>query len=231
MLFPIEKQNLSKCKFSSAFGERVHPITKKKDMHRGIDIAVPQGTPLVAIEDGEITINKVNNGGPTVGFGYYLVIKYKNGLHSVYAHLRELSKQKIGSKVTKGQIVAYSGNTGSSTGPHLHFEIHEGGLLFKSQVKNKDTAVDPLKYYPQLKGMLGKYLTNINFDKGADNMPDNQIVEFKEKWQENLFYDTIENLKKKGALLNTEEWLNKYKNKKLTVSELGLLALVMADRD
>lgn len=230
MLFPIRQQDLKNARFSSAYGKRTHPITSKPDMHRGLDIAAPLGTPLIALDDGKVTISKVNNGGPTIGFGYYIAIQYANNLISLYAHMKELSKLKVGDKVKKGQIVGYVGSTGSSTGPHVHFELHENGLLFKSQVKNKDTAVNPLKYYPQLEGMLGKYLTNIVFDKGVDDMPDN-IVEFKEKWQENLFYDTIENLKKKGVLLNTDEWLNKYKSKKLTVSELGLLALVMADRD
>lgn len=225
MLFPVREQDLSKCRYTSAFGIRTHPITKKQDMHRGIDIAMPSGTPLIALGDGVVTVSKVNNGGATVGLGYYLVIKYDNGLYSLYAHLRELPKVKVGQRVKQGDIVASSGNTGSSTGPHLHFEIHKDGLLFKSQVTNKDTAIDPLTYYPELKGLLGKYLTNVSFKKEVE-----EDMKFKEKWQEELFIATVNSLASKKKIHNREDWLNKYNSGKLTAEELALLALAVADR-
>ena len=232
MLFPVRQEDLKKCRFSSPYGARIHPITKLLDGHRAIDIAMPVGTPLLAIDDGTIIKNNVNIGGYAKGYGYYLVIKHDNGLYSLFAHLKELSKCKVGSRVRKGQVVAYSGNTGSSTGPHVHFEIHKGNFLFRTQVTGKDTAIDPVTYYPQLKGMLGKYLNNLVFDANEDEKDEeDDIVEFEEKWQENLLVDTIEKFRDKKVLNNADYWLDKVKNKTLTTSELGLLALVMAERD
>lgn len=148
MLFPIK--DLSKGRYNSKFGYRVHPITEKRSKHRGIDVAMNQGTELMALENGVIHINKVNGSGINNGYGNYLVIKYDNGYYSLYAHLKQLSKFRVGTRVNKGQVVAYSGNTGSSTGPHLHFEIHKGAFLFGSQVRSSDTAINPINIYPDV---------------------------------------------------------------------------------
>lgn len=224
MLFPIKVQDLSKCRYNSAFGSRIHPITKIPTKHRGIDIAMPTGTPLVAIDSGVILYNQNN---PT-GYGYYVVIKHDSGLYSLYAHLNKLSHFKVGQRVKKGEIFAYSGNTGSSTGPHLHFEIHEGNHLFPAQVKNKDTAVDPVKYYPSLAGFFNQNLANFKINNNGNKGDD--IVEFKEKWQEDLLITTIQSLGKKQTLNNADDWIKKFKDGKMTTSELGLIALVAADR-
>lgn len=228
MLFPIRQQDLKNAKFSSAFGKRIHPITRKQDMHRGLDIAAPLGTPLIALDDGVVTISKVNNGGPSIGFGYYIAIQYSGGLFSLYAHMKQLSILKPGDKVKKGQIVGYIGSTGSSTGPHVHFEIHHNGLLFKSQVKSSDTAVDPLKYYPQLTNMLGKCLTNIKIEEETEL---DDKVKFEYEWQKKLLIQTLQTLDAKGALQDSKYWIGKVNSGTMTVSELGLLAIVMADRD
>lgn len=225
MLFPIQNQDLIKCKYNSKFGNRIHPVTKVPTKHRGIDISMPTGTPLIAIEDGVIYHNMSNPSG----YGFYLIIKYDNGLYGLYAHLRELSRFKNGQRVKKGEVVAYSGNSGNSTGAHLHFEIHEGGHSFPSQVKNnKDTVVDPVKYYPSLAGFynlnLANFKINNNNNKGDD------IVKFEHDWQSKQLIETIQSLGRKGLLNNANDWILKFNSGKLTTSELCLIALSALDR-
>jgi murein DD-endopeptidase MepM/ murein hydrolase activator NlpD len=96
----------------------VHPITGKRTFHHGIDIAMPVGTPLTAGADGEI-VHKGNNGSG----GVTLIVRHANNMHTVYYHLRSPSPHRIGTRVKAGDFVAYSGNTGASTGPHLHYEL------------------------------------------------------------------------------------------------------------
>lgn len=164
MRFIVEDRYLKNCRFSSPFGMRIHPIRLTPDGHRAIDVAMPVGTPLIAPLDGEIYLNAVNNGGSTKGYGYYVILKLINGDYVLYAHLRELSNLSKGQKFKEGDIVAYSGNTGSSTGPHVHFEYHKKNFKFRSQVKGTDTAIDPVTVYPKLKGMSGKNLGSLSFE-------------------------------------------------------------------
>ena len=102
----------------SPYGPRRHPITGKRTFHHGIDVAMPVGTPLTAGADGEI-VHKGNNGSG----GVTLIIRHADNMHTVYYHLQKPSPHKIGTRVKAGEFVAYSGNTGASTGPHLHYEL------------------------------------------------------------------------------------------------------------
>lgn len=102
---------------NSPYGWRVHPISGKKKFHHGIDVAMPVGTPLTAPADGEIA-----HKGSGASGGYTLIIKHEPKLYTVYYHLEKPSHLPKGSRVTRGQVVASSGNTGRSTGPHLHLE-------------------------------------------------------------------------------------------------------------
>lgn len=225
MLFPVRQEDLSKSIFTSPFGLRGGGI------HRGIDISMPVGTPLIAPLDGRVVYNRINSGGVTQGYGYYLALYHEDKkLYTLYGHLRELPRIKVGDMVKAGEVVAHSGATGDATGPHLHYEIHEGGLLFTSQVQAKDTAVDPVKYYPQLANYVGKNLGGINLPT-IEGEEISEKVRFRQQWQEDLFIATIIDLGKRGVLNNTGDWLKKYRDGNLTVSELGLLALVVADRD
>ncbi|WP_373898938.1 M23 family metallopeptidase [Haloimpatiens sp. FM7315] len=104
-------------KVVSGFGERVDPISGEKKIHKGIDIAVAENTPVKVVEEG-----KVKKIGEDVSFGKYIIIDHGKGLESKYAHLNEASV-KEGQLVKKGDSIAKSGNTGKSTGPHLHLEI------------------------------------------------------------------------------------------------------------
>ncbi|MFW5891196.1 MAG: peptidoglycan DD-metalloendopeptidase family protein [bacterium] len=114
---------------SSKYGWRIHPVFKKRKFHTGIDISVPVGTPVFAAESGTVTYS-----GWSSGYGYLIIIDHNNQYKSYYAHNIKLFVEK-GKKIKKGKIIALSGNTGLSTGPHLHFEI-----------RKNNNSEDPLKH-------------------------------------------------------------------------------------
>jgi len=108
---------------SSNFGVRTHPISGYRKMHQGIDFAAGMGTPVVAPADGVVV--EARRWG---GYGNWLRIRHANGLESGYGHLsRYGSGIRAGQRVSQGQVVAYVGSTGASTGPHLHYEIWRRG--------------------------------------------------------------------------------------------------------
>lgn len=121
-------------KISSPYGWRVHPIEKTRKHHNGVDFAAPIGTPVKAIADGKVifagpsTIKRAD--GEPGGGGYLIKIRHKVGrkfITSAYMHLRKGSiRVKKNELVLEGETIAQSGNTGDSTGPHLHFEIQQG---------------------------------------------------------------------------------------------------------
>lgn len=114
-------------RISSHYGPRIDPITKNTiAFHRGIDFAVPEGTPLVAPCDGVIdAAAPFGTGGPD---GVFIRVRRDDGVSPSFSHCSRLLVQK-GEKVTAGQVIAESGNTGRSTGPHLHFAVRAGGQL------------------------------------------------------------------------------------------------------
>ena len=121
-------------RISSPFGWRFHPVLKQKKFHNGVDLTGPTGTPVWACADGKITI--AGNVGPN---GNLIALNHGDGLESFYAHLSRFAPgMKVGVNVRKKQVIGYVGNTGRSTGPHLHWGI-----------KSKGQFVDPLKYKVQ----------------------------------------------------------------------------------
>ena len=108
-------------RLSSGFGKRKDPFEKKERFHKGIDIACPIGSQVVASAAG-----KVEFAGRKGGYGVTVIINHGNGYRSLYGHLSKV-KIKKGATVKRGETIALSGNTGASTGPHLHFEIHREG--------------------------------------------------------------------------------------------------------
>ena len=117
-------------RITNYFGPAEHPFTKKWYLHKGIDIAYRIGTPIIATADGKVVEKKYE----PMGFGHYIVIRHKYGFYTKYAHLQTVLV-KEGELVSQGQKVGTLGNTGLSTGPHLHYEVRIG-----SQV------VDPERY-------------------------------------------------------------------------------------
>ncbi|ANE34404.1 zinc metallopeptidase, M23 family [Campylobacter hyointestinalis subsp. lawsonii CCUG 27631] len=104
---------------SAGFGWRSHPILNKKEFHPGIDLRADIGTPIYAPADGVIEFAGYNNSG----FGYLVIIEHNFGFKTRFAHMSRKDVVKEGDFVKKGDLIGYSGNTGLSTGPHLHYEI------------------------------------------------------------------------------------------------------------
>ncbi len=108
---------------TSDFGYRIHPISKTRKLHTGIDIAAPQGTPIVAADDGVVLV-----AGWSGGYGNTVIIDHGGGVWTLYGHIRQGGiRVSVGQEVTRGQVVAEVGSTGNSTGPHLHFEVIVNG--------------------------------------------------------------------------------------------------------
>jgi murein DD-endopeptidase MepM/ murein hydrolase activator NlpD len=109
-------------RISSPFGHRVAPLPGASTDHQGIDYAVPVGTPVQASGNGTVVaVTSSHLGGKTV------TIDHGNGLTTSYAHLDDFSGLQVGQQVWQGQIIAKSGDTGNSTGPHLHFSVRQDG--------------------------------------------------------------------------------------------------------
>ncbi|VFP86990.1 Murein DD-endopeptidase MepM [Candidatus Erwinia haradaeae] len=136
MRFPT----VNKYRVSSPFNlRRPNPITGKIIPHKGVDFAVPIGTPVLAIGDGEVIVSKFSSTA-----GKYVAIRHGHQYMTRYMHLKTLLV-KAGQKVKRGEHIALSGNTGRSTGPHVHFEIW---------VNNQ--AVNPLTArLPRMEGLTG----------------------------------------------------------------------------
>jgi len=114
---------------SSGFAYRISPFTNEKEFHSGLDISTRMSAPIIAPADGV-----VSSVGQDYGYGNILYIKHGNGLNTKYAHLSK-SLVKKGQYVKRGQKIALVGNSGRTTGPHLHYEVHLKGV-----------PVNPLRY-------------------------------------------------------------------------------------
>lgn len=106
---------------SSGYGWRVHPISGEKSLHRGIDLAVAQGTPILAVQDGRVV-----SAGDAGSYGLCVVIEDDKGYQSRYAHCSSLNVS-AGQEVKRGDVIAAVGSTRNSTGPHLHLEVMLNG--------------------------------------------------------------------------------------------------------
>ncbi|MGK3142071.1 murein DD-endopeptidase MepM [Pantoea sp. C2G6] len=137
MRFPTVKQYRVSSNFNP---RRLNPVTGRIAPHKGVDFALPIGTPVLAVGDGEIVVAK--NGGAA---GNYVAIRHGRQYMTRYMHMKKVLV-KPGQKVKRGDRIGLSGNTGRSTGPHLHFEIW---------INNQ--AVNPLTAkLPRMEGLAGK---------------------------------------------------------------------------
>lgn len=130
-IMPVKSEDLKR--ISSGFGIRMHPILKIRKMHEGQDFTAPTGTEIFATGNG--TISKVEK--KRFGFGYHVIVDHGYGYETIYAHMSKISVRP-GQKVQRGDILGLVGNTGSSTAPHLHYEVVKNGR-----------KIDPVNYYYQ----------------------------------------------------------------------------------
>jgi murein DD-endopeptidase MepM/ murein hydrolase activator NlpD len=132
---------------SMFFGENEDPFTGQVYVHKGIDLSTyRQGDPIVATADGQVVTVNYDDGG----FGNYVIIRHKHGFYTRYAHMLSF-KVRTGQRVQQGEVIGYIGNTGRSTGPHLHYEVHIGS-----------DVVDPYKFL-NIRSVAGR--VNLNGGK------------------------------------------------------------------
>jgi len=126
---PVSNKELRR--LSSGFGFRTDPILKVKKMHQGTDFSAPQGTPVYAT--GDAVVDRVTQSFN--GLGWHIVLKHGDHYTTVYGHLSQFNVRK-GQPVKRGDLIGFVGNTGKSTAPHLHYEVHINGK-----------AVNPVNYF------------------------------------------------------------------------------------
>ena len=126
---PVSNKNLNR--IASGFGYRIDPVYKERRAHMGLDFSAPQGTPIYATADGVVKDAGFNTGG----YGNRVVIGHGYGYETLYGHMYRI-KARVGQSVKRGEVIGYVGNTGKSTGPHCHYEVHKNGI-----------AVDPIYYF------------------------------------------------------------------------------------
>lgn len=123
-------------KLSSRYGFRIHPIIGYNQMHQGTDFAAPIGTPIMASGAGTVEYS-----GWKGGYGKFISIRHSLVYQTNYAHLQDYAKGiRRGTKVQQGQVIGYLGSTGSSTGPHLHYEVVVNGRKENSQTLKLPSA-------------------------------------------------------------------------------------------
>lgn len=128
-LWPIASSH----RVTSPFGWRTHPITGRRNLHGGIDIAAPNGTPIMASKAGVVVISQYGS-----SYGNYVVISHPDGTRTLYAHMSQRNVS-AGDTVRQGQTVGLVGSTGSSTGNHLHFETWTGS--------SSSSRVNPMQFF------------------------------------------------------------------------------------
>jgi murein DD-endopeptidase MepM/ murein hydrolase activator NlpD len=118
---PISNKQL--ISLASGYGIRIHPVYKVRRMHQGIDFSAAIGTPIYATADGQVITVEFS----FTGYGNMVEIDHGFGYKTRYAHMHGFAVRK-GQRVKRGELIGYVGNTGLSTGPHLHYEVHINGI-------------------------------------------------------------------------------------------------------
>lgn len=150
---PISNRKLKA--LASGFGFRIHPVYKTSKMHTGMDFTAKIGTPIYATGDGYV----ITADGSGRGYGNHVVINHGYGYQTLYGHMSRI-KARRGQSVKRGEIIGYVGNTGTSTAPHLHYEVRKGGRPI-NPVNFYYNDLTPLEYEKMLKISL---TSNQSFD-------------------------------------------------------------------
>ena len=179
------------------FGETITDSTG----HKGIDYACPEGTPVLASESG----NVVYAGYDNTGYGYMVKIKHADGNTTLYAHLSKIVVY-VGQKVERSQVIGYSGNTGNSTGPHLHFEARDKtnkafdpmNLPLHSSIEPTVPPVHPLKGASalgpdvEIVAPLGAWGWSMDFSQKIRVFPDGTKLHYTGRTAERMGYTYCE---------------------------------------
>lgn len=126
---PVSNKELTR--IASGFGSRIDPVYKVSKFHAGLDFAAPVGTPIYATANGQIKSASHEEGG----YGNNVVINHGYGYETLYGHMVKI-KVHTGQSVKRGEVIGWVGNTGKSTGPHCHYEVHKNG-----------STVDPVYFF------------------------------------------------------------------------------------
>jgi murein DD-endopeptidase MepM/ murein hydrolase activator NlpD len=144
------KSPLKYANVTSRFGRRFHPVLQYMKNHNGVDYGAAIGTPVWAVADGTVT-----RAGRDGASGNLVCLRHMNGLETCYAHLSRIAV-RAGQRVSQKQVIAYSGNTGRSTGPHLHYALKRAGR-FVNPLAQKFPRAEPVP-----SGQLARYLETIS---------------------------------------------------------------------
>lgn len=150
-IWPIDRLQL---KALYSFGMRFHPIYKRRRFHKGVDMACAKGVPVYA--SGDAIVENTDIGRRRVGYGKQVLLNHEFGYKTRYAHLNEILVEE-GQKVKRGQLIGTVGNTGGSTGPHLHYEV-----IYMGKV------VNPVNYF-------NKNMTRDEYRRLMDEMKDTDL--------------------------------------------------------
>lgn len=160
--------------------------------HNGVDFGAvkvgAEGDAIYASADGKVVISRVNGGGVNKGYGYYVIIQHDNGYCSLYAHLQKL-ELKVGKIVKQGEIIGHMGNTGNSTGVHLHFEIrktnYNNRFFYKNSKGQFISSIDPV---PLLQEKTTDDHTEIPswYIDGFNGLVSKDIIQTPEYWKDKL---------------------------------------------
>lgn len=132
MYSPVMREDWTNL-ISSNYGERIHPITKERKFHNGVDIAVPTGTRIYSAVKGTVILAQYSSSA-----GNWVKVQTESGWTVIMMHMDSLAVS-AGQEVEQGDFLGYSGNTGNSTGPHLHLEVRDAN----------DKTLNPIFIIPQ----------------------------------------------------------------------------------
>ncbi|MBS3928579.1 MAG: M23 family metallopeptidase [Sphingomonadales bacterium] len=134
---------------TSGFGMRTHPVLGGRRGHKGVDLAMPTGTPIYATADGVIS-----KADWFSSYGLYIALEHGGNIQTRYGHLSRLNVA-AGQQVRKGDLIGYVGSTGRSTGPHLHYEVRIGGLAVNPVPYMQNAAMPALAAAPANAAAIG----------------------------------------------------------------------------
>ncbi|MCD4817865.1 MAG: M23 family metallopeptidase [Candidatus Cloacimonetes bacterium] len=176
-------------RITSPFGKRVHPITRKVRFHNGVDFAAHYGTPVESVADGTVIHASWKGGHPTVngrkgGYGKTVIIRHTNGYKTLYGHLSNYGKYKVGSRVKQHNVIGYVGSTGLSTGNHLHYTVYKNGKAINPmKIKNVSGPPVPKVEMASFKIKVKEYQSLLERESQKYYSPVSEYFEFMDEKQ------------------------------------------------